>query len=179
MVLDYTGTSPIGTVRNQLHQGYNSGSWGGNGITSSSAATVAATAGSHKTAIGYAEASTLGVSTFAGQAVDTTAVLMQYTLSGDANMDGKVNASDFDALASHYGSSGSAIWTSGDFNYDGTVNTLDFNALAANFNQVLPVSARCWGPWCRSRRAWVAWGLLRSACCVAGADAGDAKSDSA
>jgi autotransporter-associated beta strand protein len=60
------------------------------------------------------------------------------TYLGDANIDGKVNALDFNALATNYGATGAAVWQQGDFNYDGSVDTLDFNQLAGNFNQSLP-----------------------------------------
>src|SRR5262249_9015523 len=63
-------------------------------------------------------------------------VLVRYTLTGDANLDGRVNALDFNALASNFGGSGS-LWVDGDFNYDGKVNALDFNAVATNFGQTL------------------------------------------
>src|SRR5262249_11387299 len=56
-VIDYSTTSVIDTVQNQLKSGYNSGAWGGNGIDSTAAAATAST--SSKTAIGYAEATSL------------------------------------------------------------------------------------------------------------------------
>jgi autotransporter-associated beta strand protein len=136
LVVDYTATDPFATIQDQIKSGLSGGSWTGKGITSSAAA--AAVGGGHPTALGYAEASALlGPSggTFDGLTVDGTAVLVRYTLSGDANLDGRTNALDFNALASNYGSNnGSQIWSNGDFNYDGFVNTLDFNALATNFN---------------------------------------------
>jgi hypothetical protein len=132
MAIDYTGDSPRNTIQNQIKSGFANGSWNGNGITSSSA--QAST--SPKGAIGFAEASTLGVGTFDGAAVDSTTLLIKYTLGGDANLNGIVNALDFNALASSFGAS-SMSWINGDFNYDGTVNSLDFPLLAANFNQVL------------------------------------------
>jgi hypothetical protein len=64
---------------------------------------------------------------------------VRYTLNGDANLDGKVNALDFNALATSFGvNAGASVWNGGDFNYDGNVDTTDFTALAQNFNQVLP-----------------------------------------
>jgi hypothetical protein len=61
-IVDYTGASPLSTIKGYILSGYNGG-WTGNGITSSSAASVAADAGNiHKTALGYGEASTLGLS---------------------------------------------------------------------------------------------------------------------
>jgi hypothetical protein len=51
---------------------------------------------------------------------------------GDANLDGTVNLSDFNALAANFGQSG-RTWQQADFTYDGQVTLDDFNALAANF----------------------------------------------
>jgi hypothetical protein len=48
------------------------------------------------------------------------AVLVKYTLLGDANLDGTVNFNDFSILQTHYGQAGD--WSAGDFNYDGSVN---------------------------------------------------------
>ena len=58
----------------------------------------------------------------------------QSVFPGDANVDGKVDTLDFNALASNFGGSGKS-WRSGDFNGDGVVDTLDFNSLAANFGK--------------------------------------------
>lgn len=141
LVIDYTGTSP-GTARTNLINGCAGGSWNGTGINSSIATSIAAdNANSHKTAIGYAEASTLGITTFRGVSVDTTAILLRYTYTGDANLDGMVNAMDFGALAGNFGSATGKIWIQGDFNYDGVVNSLDFAALASNFDLSMPTSA--------------------------------------
>ncbi len=60
-------------------------------------------------------------------------------LSADANHDGKVNALDFNALATHFGQS--ATFSQGDFDYSGTVGTSDFMLLGQQFNKVLPASA--------------------------------------
>ena len=60
------------------------------------------------------------------------------TYLGDANVDGKVNALDFNALATNFGTNaGSAVWTQGDFNYDGNVDTSDFMMLANDFGSAL------------------------------------------
>jgi hypothetical protein len=138
MIVDYGGGSPINTVKALIIQGYASGAWTGNGITSSAAATAASSA--HKTALGYGEAGTLGITNFRGEPVDSTAVLVRYTYSGDANLDGKVDTLDFNSLAGNFGGT-SKIWTQADFNYDGIVDTLDFNNLAANFGQQLAESS--------------------------------------
>ena len=133
----------IGLIQSAIITGYANGAWNGPGITSSTAAAVAAdNSNPHKTGLGYAVASAVNAgSTFFGQPISSTTLLVRYTLLGDANLDGKVNAQDFDALAANYGDHSSPGWVQADFNYDGVVNTLDFNALAANYNQSLPSPA--------------------------------------
>lgn len=142
LVQDYDSASPIASTRGSLQYGFNTGGWDGFGIASSTAAAVAADPSSPaRTAIGYAEASALGISSFCGNSVDSTTLLLMYTLSADANLDGVVNGLDFNALASNYSSVYGKVWTQGDFNYDGHSNSLDFYFIAENFNRTLPVSA--------------------------------------
>jgi hypothetical protein len=127
MIVDYpaAGPSPIQSIRAQLQTGYAGGDWSGNGITSSSAAADA------KMGIGYAENSILNRSTFHNIAVDSSALLMDYALLGDANLDRRVDASDLGRLASHWQSSG--FWTDGDFDYNGFVDVADLGLLASNW----------------------------------------------
>jgi autotransporter-associated beta strand protein len=142
LAIDYptAGPSVLDTVQNQIKSGFNSGAWGGNGIDSSAAAATATN--TVKTALGYGEASVIvGPSggTWKGQSVDGTAILVAYTLFGDANVDFTVDTTDFNLLASNFSQSGKH-WTDGDFNYDGTIDTTDFNLLASNFGQVVPAA---------------------------------------
>ena len=69
---------------------------------------------------------------------DQTSLTIRYVYRGDINLDGTVNALDFNALASNFGSVSGQFWSNGDVNYDGAVNTLDFDAVAMNFNRSLP-----------------------------------------
>jgi hypothetical protein len=134
VIVDYSGSSPMGSpstagsIAGLIASAYTSGTWGGNGLTT--------TLGTTQTyALGYAEASSLFSSfpaTFAGESVDNTSVLVRYTRYGDANLDGTVNQTDFNRLASNYGYSG-RLWYDGDFNYDGSVGIADYNLLAYNF----------------------------------------------
>lgn len=136
LIIDYTTTSPLPTIAAYIKSAYAAGSWTDPGLTSSAAFA------NHKTALGYAEASALGISTFDGQPIDSTTLLTAYTYYGDANLDGTVNALDFNSLATNYGrSNGNEVWAQGDFNYDGTVNSSDFAMLAANYGQTIPSSA--------------------------------------
>jgi len=129
LIVDYTGSSPLADIRGKILAGYAGGSWNGNGISSSAAAA------NPSAGLGYAEAAALGIGSFSGQSIDADAVLVRYTLRGDANIDGTVNIGDFSLLASNFNSAGD--WAKGDFNYDLSVNIGDFSLLASNFNQVL------------------------------------------
>ena len=134
LIIDYVGASPLGTIANQIKQGYNAGAWNGAGISSSTAAVTPGRG------IGFAEASALGSPImFFSEPIDATTLLLRYTLQGDADLSGSVNLDDFTRLAAGFGSG--TVWTQGDFTYDGLVNLDDFTALAANFGQPLPADA--------------------------------------
>jgi hypothetical protein len=64
-----------------------------------------------------------------------------YTLLGDANLDGKVNGTDFTLMATNFNHSVTNGWDKGDFDYSGAVNGSDFVLLADNFNQFASQSA--------------------------------------
>lgn len=131
MLIDYTGASPLAAVTSQLRSGYAAGAWGGKGIRSSFAAVTPGRG------IGIAEAAELGITTFMGEPVDATTLLLQPTIQGDANLDRAVNISDFALLAANFNTP--AGWTHGDFNYSGVTDIADFALLAGNFNQSLPM----------------------------------------
>jgi len=135
LIVDYTGASPLADIKALITSGYANGAWNGNGINSSSAAA----SGPNKTALGYAEASATGFAngTFSDEPIDADAVLVKYTYSGDANLNGTVDSTDFNLFTPNYGGSGKS-WIQGDFDYNGKVNTLDFNLLAGNFGLALP-----------------------------------------
>jgi hypothetical protein len=117
--VNYTGSSPVGTLVNAIKAGFDGGKWDQPGINSSVAAT------STHTGIGYSDSGSV--------------VTLKYTYYGDATLNGTVDSNDFAVLAANYGKTGQ-LWSAGDFNYDGTVNALDFNALATNYGSILPIS---------------------------------------
>jgi len=133
LVVPYSGTSPLSTLNAQIDAAHNNGGWNGQGITSS----LASVAGGR--AVGIAEASDLGTTSFGGQSFTGSAVLIRFTIAADANLDGKVNTTDFNQLAGNFG--GPGRWFKGDFNYDGTVDSADFNILTGTFGQSLPAAA--------------------------------------
>ena len=116
---------------------YSGGSWNGTGLGSAVARNVALSSSPFKTGLGYAEASAAGQATFDGVPTDGDMILVRYTMLGDANLDGVVNALDFNALATNFGKP-NGRWVTGDFNYDGVVSTPDFLQLAQNFGQSIP-----------------------------------------
>lgn len=126
-IIDYDGASPILTIRSALQTGYAGGSWNGPGIVSSAAALDPL----DSTAIGVAEASALGLTTFHGESVDGTALVFKYTYFGDANLDGIVNATDLGKMAIAWQTPGS--WSAGDFNYDGFVDVNDLYLMSLNW----------------------------------------------
>ena len=122
-IVDWSAASPINTIAQQIQTGL---------ITSSPLDA------NHN--IGFAEASSLGLTSFGGVNVDASAVVMRATINGDANLNGAVDTSDFTRLANHFGQS-AAGWSDGDFNRDGVVNVLDLNALATHFGQTMTSAA--------------------------------------
>jgi len=141
LIVDYdpaAAASPIASVRAALVSGYAAGKWTGAGIGSTGIAA--------SRSLGYAEASDVlgpGGGTFAGQSVDGSAILVRYTLAGDATLDGTVDFNDLVKLAQNYNTAvptGSA-WFRGDFNYDGAVDFNDLVKLAQNYNTALPLGA--------------------------------------
>jgi filamentous hemagglutinin len=145
---DAGAPSPIGTIADQVRSGWANGAWNGGGIITSRATPAAA-----GTTLGYAEAAgVLGLATGAtatwqGQTVDDTSVLVRYTLTGDANLDGVVDFLDLARLAQSYNVvDGSRQWSNGDYNYDGDVDFLDLAQLAQNYNSALPGAAIAGAP---------------------------------
>jgi hypothetical protein len=131
LIIDYTGASPLNTIANQIKSGRAGGAWNGTGITSSAAASTP------HTALGYGEASVLGLSSFSGQSVDSTSVLVKYTYYGDADLDGDADGVDIGTWATNFtgelGGSGPKHWTDGDWDYDGDVDGVDAGLWAQAF----------------------------------------------
>jgi hypothetical protein len=84
-------------------------------------------------AINNADLDTLGIgsphTTFGGQAVTPNTVLVKYTYSGDANLDGVVDGDDYTYwLNGFLGTTHPSVqgWLRGDFDYDGRVDGDDY-----------------------------------------------------
>jgi hypothetical protein len=58
---------------------------------------------------------------------------VKLTYYGDANLDGKVDGSDYSRIDNGY-LSGATGWFNGDFNYDGVINGSDYTLIDNAFN---------------------------------------------
>ena len=134
-LLDLTGNDLIvhngnlNSLTQELQQGYNAAgpAWKGlTGITSS----LAAVDSTHLSALGIIPNTSDGTTpiypTFDGQPSTATDVLVKYTLYGDANLDGKVDASDYSRIDSAMITQATG-WFNGNFGYENVpVNGSDF-----------------------------------------------------
>jgi MYXO-CTERM domain-containing protein len=126
VIITYGASDPFSTIAGYIKSGYNNGAWNGPGIIST-AAQIKTNGLSY--GVGYADGKDGVVSGLVSGQIEVA-----YTLLGDANLDGLVNAADFSILAANFNQTVTG-WDQGDFNYDGIVNAADFTDLAANFNQ--------------------------------------------
>jgi autotransporter-associated beta strand protein len=120
-----SGTDPISSIAAMIKTGFNGGHWNGIGGIISSAAAVTPGYG-----LGYADSADTGNPAN----LSSGTIEIKYTLLGDTNLDGVVNAVDFGILAANF-NKGVTGWDKGDFNYDNVVSAVDFGELAANFNK--------------------------------------------
>jgi fibronectin-binding autotransporter adhesin len=124
----------LGIVTSELAEGYNNGGWNGSGgIVSGAAAANTA----HLTALGVIDndngsGSPLYTS-FDGSPTNDGDVLVKYTYYGDANLDGKVDGSDYSRIDNGYLLQLTG-WGNGDFNYDGVINGSDYTLIDNAYN---------------------------------------------
>jgi autotransporter-associated beta strand protein len=137
LIIDYDdpAASPLQDVKRWIASGCDGRLWDGNGIVSTTAAAQATTFG-----LGYAQNDLLFAkdqfSTFAGQPVDLTSVLVKYTYLGDVNLDGKVDDNDVTIIVLGYdhGRVNTHMWQEGDIvGYDGKIDDNDITVLVLNY----------------------------------------------
>jgi fibronectin-binding autotransporter adhesin len=118
------------TISNQIAASYNAGAWNGSaGMGGIITSTAAADDTQHLTAIGVAT----GLTSFQGMPVNTGDILVKYTYYGDANLDGKVDGSDYSRIDNGFLDHLTG-WMNGDFNYDGVVDGSDYTLIDNAFN---------------------------------------------
>ena len=83
-----------------------------------------------------------GDHTFDGNDINAGCVILKYVDAGDADMDGKITATDFAQLDASYlkgtYASGGATWFQGDFNHDGIIDYKDFILIDFNYGKQSP-----------------------------------------
>ena len=144
MIVKGGGTAALTAVNSQLKSGLNIGGANWQGVTGIES-TTAATSSNQLMAIGAILNSRGGTplygssggiaGSFDGQtSLSTSDVLIKYTYFGDANLDGKVDGSDYSLI-----DNGNLLhltgWYNGDFNYDGVINGSDYTLIDNDFNQ--------------------------------------------
>ncbi|CAN5675533.1 hypothetical protein BH09PLA1_BH09PLA1_27490 [soil metagenome] len=141
-ILDYTGGSQLSAIQSLINSARAGGAWTGNGLTSSNAAS----ANPKNTTLAAIEAtdyqSIYGPGAqYAGENLDTTAVLVKYTYYGDADFNGVVNFDDYSRIDNGF-STGKTGWINGDFDGNGVVNFDDYSLIDLAFNtQGVPLRA--------------------------------------
>lgn len=131
LVLDYSGVSPLLSLREKVIAGRNSDWSGGSGITS--------TMSGMATTLGYAEASAIGIDSYGGVPIDDSSIIVKYTYIGDGDLDGDVDGLDVTRWAEHFTGSLSGsplatkLWSDGDWDDDGDVDGVDVSLWAAAF----------------------------------------------
>jgi hypothetical protein len=133
VVIDYEpGQSPLVQVAAWIISGCNGGAWDGPGIISSAA--VADPDGILGVGVlDNADPVFGGLTEWFGLPVDETAILILATLNGDCNLDGLVDAGDYDVIDNTFvfglAPGQSYGWWSGDLNGDGQVNSDDYDLI--------------------------------------------------
>jgi autotransporter-associated beta strand protein len=135
------GSDPSSIVRQQIIAGRGGvsivGDWSGRGITSSAAAaTNRNSAGARSVA--YANNGKLPLGpyfSYRGSSLDDTSILITFTRTGDANLDGVVNDADVTIVSATYAPGISQpFWSYGDFDYNGFVDDDDVTLLNAFYD---------------------------------------------
>jgi uncharacterized protein YjbI with pentapeptide repeats len=133
--------APASDVRAQLLLGRGGtdlvGAWDGNGMTSSAAAAANETDPGSRS-IGYARNGDLPLGPydeFHAFPVDANSVLVAYTRTGDANLDGVVDDADVTVVSAEYAPGvPKPHWALGDFDYNGFVDDADVTLLGVFYD---------------------------------------------
>jgi hypothetical protein len=148
IVLDFppAGPNPQTTIRAEIISGRGKvglgALWDGtSGITSSTAA-ADAIASPNSTSVAYAHNGTLPLGAYAeyrGTPADASSVLIGYTRTGDATLNGVVDNNDVTIVGANFAPGFSKpFWALGDFDYNGFVDSNDVTLLGVFYNPNAP-----------------------------------------
>jgi fibronectin-binding autotransporter adhesin len=147
MIIRGGGASALTAINSQLKSGLNLSGTLWQGVTGIES-TTAATDPMHIMAIGaiqnnngsgvplYGTGGGIGGSFDSQTTLGINDILIKYTYFGDANLDGKVDGSDYARIDAGYLSHGTRTgWGNGDFNYDGVIDGSDYTLIDNAFNR--------------------------------------------
>jgi hypothetical protein len=143
MVINFgsPANDPISTIVGYLSNGYSAATaWTGTSLTGGVITSSAAATGGKNVSVGYLDGN---IDTSDSSEVAPNQILIKYTLTGDTNLDGFVNFTDFAVVLKNFAKPGTD-WAEGNFTYNpnspsvqGT-NFTDFADVLANFLKPLP-----------------------------------------
>ncbi|MBC8106858.1 MAG: hypothetical protein H7Z14_09740 [Anaerolineae bacterium] len=129
LIIDYDAGigSPAESIRAMIATGRNGGAWNGPGLSSGAARE------DHRTALGYVDNTLLHYTTFSGQNVNDTCVLVKYTWHGDTDLNGVVDFDDYSRIDAGF-SNNRTGWFNGDVDYNGIIDFDDYSLIDMAFN---------------------------------------------
>src|SRR5262249_50722819 len=125
-IIDYGTPGPNAILTAQVRQ------WIHDGVITTAAATPT-------TRLGYGDNAVLHKTTFSGQSVGNSSMLIKYTYAGDSDLDGDADGVDIGTWATNFtgelggGAGATRVWTQGDWDYDGDVDGVDAGLWATAF----------------------------------------------
>jgi hypothetical protein len=141
IVVDYSGNSPFASLRERIVQGYRSSpDPAARGIISS----IGQGDADHRThkvhaIFDNADAGFFEFPRASGSAIDADTVVAAYAFFGDANLDGQVDADDYEAIDFNLDIiAAGATWLEGDMDWDGAVTGVDYAVVDANLGLGTP-----------------------------------------
>ncbi len=115
------------SIRSQIRSGRDGGTWSGSGIVSSTAAADASHNTNLAAIVNDRGNGTLVRNELGGQSVDADTILIKFTYSGDADLNGAINSDDFALIYAGFASQpASPNWYTGDFDYSDAVGPDDY-----------------------------------------------------
>lgn len=117
MILNYEGNSPVSGVIAAWADGRLKADSDRDGLP---------------TYLAIAEAADLGITEFNGKQVDESTLIAKFTYVGDANLDGQVDALDYERVDLAIGNTDVFGTAQGDLNYDLVVDALDYEQIDLN-----------------------------------------------
>ena len=143
LAIDYSAAAatPLGTwngsaytgITGMIARGYNFSAWDGSGlVTTTSAARSGLTTLAAAEAADVSSLSGNETTTWNGQSIDATTVIVKYTYAGDGNLNGTIDGGDYGIVDNFAQVPGASAYFNGDFNYDGVVDGGDYGIIDNN-----------------------------------------------